>query len=200
MTPPVLCCVCVSVLISAWYAPRCLCFQSSILPCCMQQWCRTVFICVHPSSHDALWLPTPALPPISFPFIGSVPLSLPSPCCCILLIFPSLCGQGATESVQTGQRGRNVKLFFALILFVCFLQLLACAESLVQHRGCLRYNMAEHGFKLRGRNFLTGVTRGLVAAGCATGDAVMWVTQQSKGVSSFARARCPDEVEASWRY
>lgn len=88
------CCVCICVVISGWYVLLCLFFPSChgtcILSCCTQRWCRTVFlcfICVHPLSHNALWLPHPwlalscsALPPICFPFIDSVPVSpFPSP-------------------------------------------------------------------------------------------------------------------------
>lgn len=63
----VLCCVCICVVISHWYALLCLFFptrhgNSVLLHAEMVPNSVSVFISVHPPFHDALWLPARGLP------------------------------------------------------------------------------------------------------------------------------------------
>ncbi len=84
----------------------------------------SVFICLHPPSHDALWLPTLGLPRpvrLCLQFVSlslTVSLFFPplSMCFGIPLIFSSLAGQGATKAEQRrGEEGRNLEICLALI-------------------------------------------------------------------------------------
>lgn len=120
----------------------------------------SVFI---PPSYDALWLPTPwpapscsALPPIRFPFIDGIPLSLPSLFLSAAAFFwsfpPLLVKERQRQRREEDRSCRLTRLDYPILFFVFFFFTFAFS-SFIEHCGGLRYKMAEFGLKLRGRNF-----------------------------------------------
>lgn len=119
----VLCCVCIWVRISGWYAILFLFFSphhlvTELLSFCTQRWCRTVSLCLsvfvlHLIMHyDSPPLACPVLfcsAPRLFPFHWWCPCFPPLTLCCgILLIFLSLAGQEQHRQRREEERGAGM--------------------------------------------------------------------------------------------